>query len=414
MLASVTRSNSPSANGSFDASACLEAHAVGELRRELAAGPSRSSRATRSTPITSASGKRCATDERSAAGAGAEIERARGRRQRAERGLERARDGLGPTIESHVRREPVELRAPSAAEERARARAARTTAFVANRANWRPSLHPSTFTGAPDRDLLARRGAERLRGVAAVDRERDVPVGVLVEHDVAGRASANVRRRARSSGPCELQLDAHARLEPDRSRCSRPRLSWTFPKRSTESTDGADAVWPTSGSGGRAGRASRGSIGGPSSASATPSERCAAAGEKTSRAWNVRDTWAAGKSGFVSSFASSMPPSRRPRAGAARCRGRRRAGRRRVRSASARRPVPTPGSTTATWTPIGMYGSVLASTSAPWRTFCRSIPCVMSMISRVGRDPLHDAVAHPDEVVLQAEVGQERDEHDGA
>ena len=102
---------------------------------------------------------------------------------------------------------------------------------------------------------------------------------------------------------------------------------------------------------------------------------------------------------------------RRPRAAAGRCRGRRRAARRRVRSASGRRWLPTPGSTTARWTPSGMYGSVFASTSAPWSTCCGGIPCVMSMISRVGRDPLDHAVARADEVVLQPEVGQEGDDH---
>ena len=46
---------------------------------------------------------------------------------------------------------------------------------------------------------------------------------------------------------------------------------------------------------------------------------------------------------------------------------------------------PTPGSTTARCTPSGMYGSVFASTSAPCRTACGAIPCVMSMISRRAR-----------------------------
>ena len=49
---------------------------------------------------------------------------------------------------------------------------------------------------------------------------------------------------------------------------------------------------------------------------------------------------------------------------------------------------PTPGSTTARCTPTGMYGSVLASTSAPCSTACGGIPCVMSMIPRLRRDPL--------------------------
>ena len=58
-----------------------------------------------------------------------------------------------------------------------------------------------------------------------------------------------------------------------------------------------------------------------------------------------------------------------------------------VRSAIARRSVPTCGSTTATWTPTGMYGSVFRNTSAPCLTAYRSIPCVMSTISASGWMP---------------------------
>ena len=58
-----------------------------------------------------------------------------------------------------------------------------------------------------------------------------------------------------------------------------------------------------------------------------------------------------------------------------------------------------------------MYGSVLASTSAPCSTAWGGIPCVMSMICGVRRDPLDHAVAGADEVVLEPEVGEEGDEH---
>ena len=102
------------------------------------------------------------------------------------------------------------------------------------------------------------------------------------------------------------------------------------------------------------------------------------------------------------------PACRRRRAGG-RCRARRRPGRARAR-AIARRSPPTSGSTTARCTPAGKYGSVFASTSAPWSTCWRSIPCVMSIISTPGRDPLDDAVADADEVVLEAEIGQEGDD----
>jgi hypothetical protein len=54
---------------------------------------------------------------------------------------------------------------------------------------------------------------------------------------------------------------------------------------------------------------------------------------------------------------------------------------------------------------------VFASTSAPCRIEVAGIPCVMSMIGALGRDALDDAVAGADEVVLQPEVAQKRDEH---
>ena len=56
-------------------------------------------------------------------------------------------------------------------------------------------------------------------------------------------------------------------------------------------------------------------------------------------------------------------------------------------------------------------GSVLARTRAPWSTACGGIPWVTSMICAAGRDALDHAVAGADEVVLEAEVGQEADEH---
>ena len=45
----------------------------------------------------------------------------------------------------------------------------------------------------------------------------------------------------------------------------------------------------------------------------------------------------------------------------------------------------------------------------PACTACGAIPCVTSMICASRRDPLHHAAADADEVVLQPEVGQERD-----
>ena len=61
--------------------------------------------------------------------------------------------------------------------------------------------------------------------------------------------------------------------------------------------------------------------------------------------------------------------------------------------------------------PAGMYGSVLERTRAPWRTAVGGIPWVPSITRASGRDPRDDAVARPDEVVLEAEVGEEADDH---
>ena len=78
---------------------------------------------------------------------------------------------------------------------------------------------------------------------------------------------------------------------------------------------------------------------------------------------------------------------------------------------SARRSLPTPGSTTATWTvPGGNHGAAWRSTSAPASTSCGGMPCDTSTTGdarRARRDhALHDA----DERVDEPEVGGERDQ----
>src|SRR3954470_14386434 len=55
-----------------------------------------------------------------------------------------------------------------------------------------------------DRDRRARRRAEHRLGVAAADREREVPVGVLVQDDVA---RPRIRERARGDGVVPLVPD---------------------------------------------------------------------------------------------------------------------------------------------------------------------------------------------------------------
>ena len=72
---------------------------------------------------------------------------------------------------------------------------------------------------------------------------------------------------------------------------------------------------------------------------------------------------------------------------------------------------PTPGSTTARWTPSGMYGSVLREDERALQHALRRDPVRDVDDLDVRRDALDHAVAGADEVVLQAEVGQERDDH---
>ena len=74
----------------------------------------------------------------------------------------------------------------------------------------------------------------------------------------------------------------------------------------------------------------------------------------------------------------------RPPGPGARCPDRRSTAPPRRAARAARRELPTPGSMTARCTPTGMYGSVLASTSAPCRICCGGIPCVTSMICVSG------------------------------
>ena len=71
----------------------------------------------------------------------------------------------------------------------------------------------------------------------------------------------------------------------------------------------------------------------------------------------------------------------------------------RSRSATARRSVPTPGSTTARWTPSACTGRCSPARARPAGSCCAGIPCVMSMISHLGRDALDHPVADADEVV---------------
>ena len=109
---------------------------------------------------------------------------------------------------------------------------------------------------------------------------------------------------------------------------------------------------------------------------AAPPARCAATGANTSRPWNVRDTRFQEQRPVGDLVGRRTPPTSsaakasRPLSGPTRRRPST------VSTTTARRSEPTPGSTTATWTPTGEYGSAWASASAPCSTACGSMPCV--------------------------------------
>ena len=81
------------------------------------------------------------------------------------------------------------------------------------------------------------------------------------------------------------------------------------------------------------------------------------------------------------------------------------------RSASARREPPTPGSTTARWTPIGHVRERAREHERALEDLLPRDPVRDVDDLRLGRDPLDHAVARADEVVLEPEVAQEADEH---
>ena len=236
-----------------------------------------------------------------------------------------------------------------------------------------------------DPDRLAHAHVQHLGRAAAADRDRHVPVAVLVQDDVA---RPRVGERARGdrvealAAELELDLRARRRCRPrSRARGSGSARRCRSCRRRARSRRSVPGRSPAAA--GRAGRGRRARAAGRAPRAARRATRCAAAGAKRSRPWNVREIARARTPGSPARARRRSRPARRPGA-AGRCPARRRAGRRASRSASARREPPTPGSTTARCTPTGMYGSVFASTSAPWSTCCAGIPCVMSMISVSG------------------------------
>ena len=78
-------------------------------------------------------------------------------------------------------------------------------------------------------------------------------------------------------------------------------------------------------------------------------------------------------------------------------------------TATARRAVPTPGSTTASTTPAGTYWMQRASASEPARMSWGGISWVRSMTVDVRGEVPDDRLDDADELVGRAVVGQEAD-----
>src|SRR5579875_3655403 len=180
--------------------------------------------------------------------------------------------------------------------------------------------------------------------------------------------------------------------------------SCTLPNRSTDSTSPSASPSSILLVGGASQTSSAGSTGMPASARAVPVARCAATGMKMSLPWKVRETGWFHSASLVSSTAARAPPSAviaqesRPLSGPTRMPAP-------AWTATARRLVPTPGSTTATCTAGGIEGTVCASTAAPHVAGRDEVSDVDD--PGTGGDPRGDAVARGDEAVLEAEVGQE-------
>jgi hypothetical protein len=128
-------------------------------------------------------------------------------------------------------------------------------------------------------------------------------------------------------------------------------------------------------------------IGGPELGELDPEREVRGRRREEIAPWNVRETDSSAYSGFASSCATSMPPNFSAAGMSSPLSGPTWTRPDLSRSASARLEPPTPGSTTARWTPAGMNGSEFASASAPCSTPCGGIPCVMSMISASGAIP---------------------------
>ena len=234
-------------------------------------------------------------------------------------------------------------------------------------------------SGAADRDGKVVGEAEASAGVALVLREAQATERVLVEEERArpGRARrspatgrppcgprpggprcstasgvrAARRSRGRRTGGPGHRRASRCRSRPRTRRPTRARLRRTTGVGIRES----DEVRRRRDRGSEPRRAGRRRRRG-----RRPARRCRGRGSSSVTAGR----WYAGSVRARARWRRRAGP---PRAGGGRCPGRRARRRGAVRTATGSRSVPTPGSTTATCTPMGRYGTAAASETAPSR-----------------------------------------------
>ena len=157
------------------------------------------------------------------------------------------------------------------------------------------------------------RTLERRGGVAAVHRDGQRALGVLVDEQLARR---HVGEGVRVGG--QRRARPAPRPPPARRASGRCRRAARGPRRATRCRSGritsacaTSAPRPRARLGAApAARSSSGSSGSPASASSAPAARWAATGANTSRPWKVADTGSSRCGERVTSTASATPPQR--------------------------------------------------------------------------------------------------------
>ena len=254
-----------------------------------------------------------------------------------------------------------------------------------------------------EHDLVAGGQAQLLGRRATVDARAPASRGVDDEPDSAGRrrspnVSASVATRTSIA-------DADAdRARPNHRSRRAPTLSWQLPKWSTHSTS------PTSASPLDARQrddAGQQRVGVDRVAELGEVDAVAQVGRRRGRRCRGRRTSRRAPRGGSRRW-SARPPARRRRPSprperAVRCRDRRaRRRRRRPRSRRPGVPCPTPGSTTASTTPVGRYEIDRASARLPARTSNGAMPWVRSMTVACARDVADHRLHDADELVGRA------------